>query len=82
MKFIGTTEEYLSLTTNDAESYNALTESVDKGLTILWFTQSNQNKLIIDGDEFVFSKNEIVFLTEFHKISIDIDSRNKSSLLF
>jgi len=71
MKFIGTTEEYLSLTTNDAESYNALTESVEKGLTILWFTQSNQNKLIIDGDEFVFSKNEIVFLTEFHKISID-----------
>jgi AraC family transcriptional activator of pobA len=71
MKFIGTTEEYLSLTTNDAESYNVLTESVEKGLTILWFTQSNQNKLIIDGDEFVFSKNEIVFLTEFHKISID-----------
>ena len=57
MKFIGTTEEYLSLTTNDAESYKVLTESVKKGLTILWFTQSNQNKLIIDGDEFVFSKN-------------------------
>jgi AraC family transcriptional activator of pobA len=71
MKFIGTTEEYLYLTTNDTESFNILTESVENDLTILWFTQSNQNKLTIDGDEFVFSKNEIVFLTEFHKISID-----------
>jgi AraC-like DNA-binding protein len=72
MKYIGTTSEYLCLTTNDIESCNILNESVENCLTVLWFTQSNQNKLIIDGDEFVFSKNEIVFLTEFHKISIDI----------
>jgi AraC-like DNA-binding protein len=71
MKYIGTTSEYLCLTTNDIESCNILNESVENCLTVLWFTQSNQNKLIIDGDEFVFSKNEIVFLTEFHKISID-----------
>jgi AraC family transcriptional activator of pobA len=71
MKYIGTTREYLCLTTNDIESCNILNDSVENCLTVLWFTQSNQNKLIIDGDEFVFSKNEIVFLTEFHKLSIE-----------
>jgi AraC family transcriptional activator of pobA len=71
MKYIGTTSEYLCLTTTDSESCDILNESVEKCLTVLWFTQSNQNKLIIDGDEFVFSKNEIVFLTEFHKTSLD-----------
>jgi AraC-like DNA-binding protein len=71
MIFIGTTKEYLCLTTNDSESCNSLNESVEDCLTVLWFTQSNQNKLIIDGDEYVFSKNEIVFLTEFHKTSLD-----------
>jgi AraC family transcriptional activator of pobA len=71
MKFIGTTKEYLCLTTNDSESCNILNESVENCLTILWFTKKNQNKLFIDGDEFVISKNEIVFLTEFHKTSID-----------
>jgi len=71
MIFIGTTKEYLCLTANDSESCNSLNESVEDCLTVLWFTQSNQNKLIIDGDEYVFSKNEIVFLTEFHKTSLD-----------
>jgi len=71
MKYIGTTKEYLCLTTNDIESCTILNESVENCLTVLWFTQSNQNKLIIDGDEYIFSKNEIIFLTEFHKISID-----------
>jgi AraC-like DNA-binding protein len=71
MKFIGNTKEYLCLTTNDIESCNALSEFIENSLTVLWFTQSNQNKLIIDGEEIVFSKNEIVFLTEFHKVSIE-----------
>jgi AraC-like DNA-binding protein len=71
MKFIGNTKEYLCLTTNDIESSKALSEFIENGLTVLWFTQSNQNKLIIDGKEFVFSKNEIVFLTEFHKVFVE-----------
>jgi AraC-like DNA-binding protein len=71
MKFIGTTKEYLCLTSNDSESCNILHESVENCLTVLWFTQSNQNRLIIDGDKYVFSKNEIVFLTEFHSTSFD-----------
>ena len=54
-----------------SESSYILHESVENCFTVLWFTQSNQNKFIIDGDEYVFSKNEIAFLTEFHKISID-----------
>ena len=79
MKFKGTTEEYLYLTTNDTESFNIFTESVENGLTILWFTQSNQNKLIIDGHEFVFSKNEIrVFLLSKAPFLVMSDSRIES----
>ena len=71
MKFTGNTREHLWLTTDNAESRNILGESIENSLTILWFTQSNQNKLLIDGDEFIFSKNQVLFLTEFHRVSVE-----------
>jgi len=67
MKFIGHTEEYLFLETIDSRSCDILKEHIESSLTILWF-QSDTNILIIDGKEEVFSKNQIVFLTEFHQI--------------
>jgi AraC-like DNA-binding protein len=70
MKFIGNSEESLLLTTSVLESTDMLDEPTENSLTILWFTRSKQNKLVIDGHEYVFSKNEIVFLTEFHKVSV------------
>ncbi|MCK0189184.1 helix-turn-helix domain-containing protein [Arenibacter sp. F20364] len=67
MKFIGNTEEYLFLKTIDGQSCDVLTEHIESSLTILWF-QAENNILIIDGKEEVFSKDQIVFLTEFHQI--------------
>ena len=38
-------------------------------MTILWF-ESDDNMLTIDSIKYTFNKNEIVCLTEFHKIEI------------
>lgn len=67
MKFIGHTDEYLFLETIDSHSCDILKEQIESSLTILWF-QADANILNIDGKEEVFSKNQIIFLTEFHQI--------------
>ncbi|WP_103865186.1 AraC family transcriptional regulator [Aquimarina sp. I32.4] len=67
MKFIGRTQEFIYLNTIDRKSCNVLKESVESSLTILWF-QSDNTRILIDGQELVFHKNDIVFLTEFHTV--------------
>ena len=69
MKFIGYTKEYLHLTTVDTQNCNILKETFESSLTILWF-ESDLNELIIDGKQQTFAKNQIVFLTEFHKVTV------------
>jgi AraC-like DNA-binding protein len=71
MKFSGKTNEYLLLQTLEKNAHNIIHEHVEGGLTILWFN-SGDNTLIIDGREYVFSKNQIIFLTEFHKVKIEV----------
>lgn len=71
MKFTGTTQEYLILeTVNSGENCHILKESIASSLSILWF-DSDDNQLIIDGKKYHFQKNQIVFLTEFHKVDVD-----------
>lgn len=69
MKFLGNTDEYLQLQTLDTNSCMVLKESIESSLSVLWFT-SDDNELIIDGKEYIFSKNQIIFLTEFHQVDI------------
>jgi AraC family transcriptional activator of pobA len=68
MKFRGNIKEYLYLISDDKESVEILNEKIENSLTILWFTDLNPAVIIIDGKEYVFTKNDIVFLTEFHKV--------------
>ncbi|MEO9803334.1 MAG: helix-turn-helix transcriptional regulator [Reichenbachiella sp.] len=70
MEFTGNTKEYLNLATVEKENCEILTESVESSLSILWF-ESNHNELVIDGQKRSFSRNQIVFLTEFHQIKIN-----------
>ncbi len=70
MKFIGNTNEFIHLETIGEKNCHLLNEKIESGLTILWFTE-DQNQLIIDGEAYNFNKNQIVFLTEFHRINID-----------
>ncbi len=69
MKFIGNAEEYLHLELLKSENCSVLKEVIESSLTILWF-QEDENYLVIDGKEQCFKKNEIVFLTEFHRIEV------------
>ena len=69
MKFIGSTNEYLHLTRVDQLNCQILKETIENGLSILWFEKEN-NHLFIDGKRYDFKKNQIVFLTEFHNIKI------------
>lgn len=69
MKFIGNTKEYLHLATITQYECFILKEVVESSLTILWF-EDNDNQLTIDGKDYVFHKNQIAFLTEFHKVVV------------
>lgn len=69
MKFIGNTEEYLHLQTLSADNCHILKEATESSLTILWM-ESGVNEFIIDGKNHHFEKNQIVFLTEFHKVKV------------
>lgn len=67
MKFVGDTKEYIYLETINNDNCDILKENIKSSLTILWF-ESDDNLFVIDGKAVTFSKNEIVFLTEFHKV--------------
>lgn len=69
MKFTGNTNEYLDLRQIDQSTGKILEESFENSLTIVWF-KSDANTLIIDQKEESFSKDQIVFLTEFHRIKL------------
>jgi len=67
MKFSGHSNEYLELTTVESPNCALLKETLKNSLTILWF-ETDHNVLNIDGVEHAFQKNQIVCLTEFHKV--------------
>ncbi len=69
MKFTGNTNEYLDLRQIEQSTGKILEESFENSLTIVWF-KSDANTLIIDQKEERFSKDQIVFLTEFHRIKL------------
>lgn len=69
MKFIGNTKEYLHLQVLEKDNCSVFDETVESSLMVLWF-ESESNVLNIDGEEYTFGQNQIVFLTEFHKVKV------------
>jgi len=67
MKFTGNTKEFLELTVLETLTSTIFREPDGSSLTILWF-RTNNNEFIIDGKTHFFAKDQIVFLTEFHKV--------------
>ncbi len=67
MKFLGNISEYLQLEIIDKKTCSHLNETIESSLIVLWF-EEDSNELIIDGKQHFFYRNQIVFLTEFHKI--------------
>ncbi|PCI33250.1 MAG: AraC family transcriptional regulator [Flavobacteriaceae bacterium] len=68
MKFIGNSNEYLRFETLEQTDYSVFKEIKEESLTVLWF-QENDNEFVIDGKIYTFHKNQIIFLTEFHKVT-------------
>lgn len=69
MKFTGKTDEFLELSILQETNCPIFKNPEASSLTILWF-ETDDNQLTIDGKEYLFHKNQIVFLTEFHKVEI------------
>lgn len=69
MKVKGKTEEFIELMELDAASCTIFNQVEPSSLLILWF-QTDENDFIIDGKEYSFAKNQIVFFTEFHKVKV------------
>jgi AraC-like DNA-binding protein len=69
MQYNGETGEYFGLESIDHRNCDVLKMQTQDTLRLLWFT-SDKNKVIIDGINYEFNKNEIVFLTQFHNLEI------------
>ncbi len=68
MEYRGKTNEYLKLTEVATPSNcHVLKEVIESSLTLLWF-EDDDNIVEIDSVVHHFSKNQIVALTEFHKV--------------
>ena len=69
MKIEGKTDEFIELTELKPDSCTIFNNPEPSSLTILWF-QTDDNNFIIDGKKYSFTKNQIIFLTEFHKVEV------------
>ncbi len=67
MKFEGKNEEYFEVINITPENCRLLKAARQNELSLIWFS-SDDNRLIIDSIEHTFNTNDILCLTEFHKI--------------
>ncbi|BDD06987.1 helix-turn-helix domain-containing protein [Aureibacter tunicatorum] len=69
MKFEGKNQEYLEIIDIDGNLGNFLEHSKNSELSLVWFYDDG-NKIRIDTVDYHFDKNDIVCLTEFHRIKV------------
>ena len=69
MQFSGSLKEHFWLSSLAGENGDILKQAIKTGLTIFWNLEENTS-LSIDGIELSLKHNQIIFLTEFHKVHI------------
>lgn len=69
MKIKGKIDDFIELKELGIPDCGIFDSPEVSSLTILWF-QTDYNEFIIDGKSYLFTKNQIIFLTEFHKIKV------------
>ncbi len=67
MEFRGTNEEYLLLAEVTQSSCYLLKERIINSLSLLWISADN-TRLMVDNKAYIFQKNDVVCLTEFHHV--------------
>lgn len=69
MKYEGPTGEYFQVTNCHEGHALSLEQRKAGSLALIWF-DTDENQILIDGKQFDFKKNEILCLTQFHKIKV------------
>lgn len=69
MRFQGHTDEFIELRTLESSDCHIFNNPESGSLTVLWFLEDN-NRFIVDGKSYCFMKNQVVFFTEFHQITV------------
>lgn len=70
MKFTGKNSEYIELVNINESNVNLLHQARPSELSLLWFKGEN-NSINIDSVNYHFENNDIISLTEFHKIKVE-----------
>ena len=68
MEYLGHTDEYLLLAEIAPNNGHLLNEAAPNALSLLWMT-ADDNQLNIDGRDYTFRQNDVVCLTQFHRVS-------------
>lgn len=76
MQFTGSINERFWLSSFVEENCDILKQAIKTGLTILWNLEENAC-LDIDGEEHFLKHNQIIFLTEFHRVDVKRISTSK-----
>lgn len=69
MKYLGKHDEYLEIRVVNKQTFSELAYLPESGLQLIWFGKGD-HKLVIDAVECEFHENDMVFLTEFHRIKL------------
>jgi AraC family transcriptional activator of pobA len=69
MEYTGQNGEYFEAVDITPDNFEILKQSKDTELSLIWFTSDN-NHFTIDSIDRKFNINEIVCITEFHKIEV------------
>lgn len=69
MEFFGKSEEYLLVSSIKNSDTDKIVKNNSDVLSVFW-NKENQTTLIIDNVSYVLKPNQMVFLTEFHKVDI------------
>lgn len=69
MKITGKIDDFIELKELGVPDCGIFDSPEASSLTVLWF-QTDYNEFEIDGKIYFFTKNQIIFLTEFHKIRV------------
>lgn len=69
MEYKGHTDEYLLLAEITPNNCHLLKEDTPNGQSLLWM-MADGSQLNIDGRDYTFQQNEVVCLTEFHRVRV------------
>ncbi len=69
LEFRGAADEFLHLAHLTTANWATFAKRIDSGLSILW-VQESETCLMVDGVEYCLTRNQILFLTDLHRVTM------------